>query len=130
MLNQTLADLLFPNQDPIGRRVAWTGEVLKFIGVSDQWRTVVGVVGDTKDGGLDAKAVPALFEPFTQGDYPTGGLVIRSSGDPAAVAPAATRIVRSIAPHQPIEKVLTLDQIQDEVIRRARHRSPRWGSWP
>jgi len=57
ILNKTLADKLFPNLDPIGRRVAWTGDVLKFIGVSGDWRTVVGVVGDTKDGGLDAPAL-------------------------------------------------------------------------
>ena len=45
VINQTLAEYLFPGLDPIGRRVAWTGDVLKFIGVSGEWRTVVGVVG-------------------------------------------------------------------------------------
>ena len=58
ILNKTLADQLFPDQDPIGRRIAWTGDVLRFIGVSDEWRTVVGVVGDTRDGGLDAAPLP------------------------------------------------------------------------
>ena len=116
VINKTLADRLFPNQDPIGRRVAWTGEVLKFIGVSGDWRTVVGVVGNTKDGGLDAAALPALFTPFEQGDFPTGGFVIRARGDASAIAPAALRIVRTIAPQQPIEKVLTADQIRDESV--------------
>ena len=116
VINKTLADRLFPNQDPIGRRVAWTGEVLKFIGVSGDWRTVVGVVGNTKDGGLDAAALPALFTPFQQGDFPTGGFVIRARGDASAIAPAALRIVRTIAPQQPIERVLTADQIRDESV--------------
>ena len=116
ILNKTLAERLFPNQDPIGRRVAWTGEVLKFVPISGDWRTVVGVVGNTKDGGLDAEALPAMFMPFAQEPFPSGGLVIRTQGDPGALATAATRIVRGIAPQQPIEKVLTLDQIRDESV--------------
>ena len=116
MINKTLADFLFPGLDPVGRRVAWTGEVLKFIGVSGDWRTVIGVVGNTKDGGLDAAALPVVFIPFAQGDFPSGGLVIRSRGDVAGLASAATRVVRGIAPQQPIEKLLTADQIRDESV--------------
>jgi predicted permease len=116
ILNKTLADRLFPNQDPVGRRVAWTGEVLKFIGISGDWRTVIGVVGDTKDGGLDAAPLPVVFLSFAQGDYPSGGFVIRSRSDAAALAPAATRVVRGIVTQQPIEKVLTLNQIRDESV--------------
>ncbi|MBR9988493.1 MAG: ABC transporter permease [Gemmatimonadetes bacterium] len=116
ILNKTLADRLFPDENAIGRRVAWTGSVLEFIPVSGDWRTVVGVVGDTKDGGLDAPPLPAMFMPFVQEAFPSGGLVIRSHGDAAALAPAATRIVRDIAPQQPIENVLTLEQIRDEGV--------------
>jgi putative ABC transport system permease protein len=117
ILNQTLADRLFPGQEAVGRRVAWTGEVLKFIGVSGDWRTVIGVVGDTKDGGLDAEKIPVLFAPFAQFDGVFGSsLVIQSAGDPASLATAATRAVREVAPEQPVEKVLTLDQIRDESV--------------
>jgi predicted permease len=116
VLNHTAADLLFGDRDPIGRRVAWTGEVLKFIGVSDEWRTVVGIVGDTKDGGLDAAALPAMFLPFEQGDYPSGAFVIRTQGAPTSIAPAATKIVRGVDARQPIEHVLTVDQIRDESV--------------
>jgi putative ABC transport system permease protein len=116
VLNQALAERLFPNQDPIGRRVAWTGEVLKFVPFSGDWRTVVGVVGNTKDGGLDAESMPVMFMPFAQEPFPSGGLVIRTRSNAAALAPAATRIVRTIARDQPIEKVLTVDQIRDESV--------------
>jgi putative ABC transport system permease protein len=99
ILNKTLGDRLFPGIDPIGRRVAWTGDVLRFIGVSENdWRTVVGVVGDTKDGGLDAAPTPSTFLPFAQSDFPPGGLVIRSAVDPAGLSTAARAIVHSIAP--------------------------------
>jgi predicted permease len=116
VLNQTAADLLFGDKDPIGRRIGWTGEVLKFIGVSDEWRTVVGVVGNTKDGGLDAAQLPVAFLPFEQGDFPTGGFVIRTQGEPMSIAPAATKIVRSVDPRQPIEHVMTVSQIRDESV--------------
>ena len=116
ILNKTLADRLFPGQEAVGRRVAWTGEVLKFIGVSGDWRTVIGVVGDTKDGGLDAEKVPVLFAPFAQAGVFGSSLVIQSAGDPASLATAATRAVREVAPEQPVEKVLTLDQIRDESV--------------
>jgi ABC-type antimicrobial peptide transport system permease subunit len=77
---------------------------------------VVGVVGNTKDGGLDAASLPVMFIPFAQSDFPSGGLVIRASGDVAAIGPAATRIVRGLAPDQPIEHVMTIDQIRDESV--------------
>jgi predicted permease len=116
ILNKSLADRLFGDRDPIGQRVSWTGEVLKFIGLSDEWRTVVGVVGDTKDGGLDAAPRGVMFQPMKQEAMFGGGLVIRADRDPGALAGAATRIVRSIVPNDPIENVLTISQIKDQSV--------------
>jgi predicted permease len=116
ILNKTAADKLFPGVEPVGRRVAWTGDVLRFIGVSGDWREVVGVVGDTKDGGLDAPAFPVVFMPFAQENVFGGGLVIRASGEPSSLVSAARRVVRGIAVNEPIENVLTISQIRDESI--------------
>ena len=117
ILNQALAERLFPNQDPIGRRVAWTGDVLRFIPVSGDWRTVVGVIGNTRDAGPDAPAPLVLFQPFAQNDlrwFP-GGFVIRAPAA-ASLAPQAARIIRELVPDQPIERVATLEQIREETI--------------
>jgi predicted permease len=116
ILNRTLADKLFPDRDPIGQRVAWTGDVLRFIPVTGNWRTVVGVVGDTRDGGLDAEPRPVLFQPFAQERAFAGGLVIRAGSVLPALAQAATRLVRSITPQDPIENVLTVAQIRDQSV--------------
>jgi predicted permease len=116
IINQTMAEQLFPGRDPIGQRVTWTGEVLKFIGFSEAWRTVVGVVGDTKDGGLDAAPRSVMYQPIDQMPMFGGGLVIRAQRDPAALAPAATRVVRGIVPNDPIENVLTIGQIKDQSV--------------
>ena len=117
VLNKTMAERLFGDKDPIGQRVAWTGDVLRFIGMAEnEWRTVVGVVGNTKDGGLDAMPLPVVFLPFAQSDFPIGGFVIRAKGDAASLAPEATRALRQIAPEQPIEHVMTVAQIRDESV--------------
>jgi predicted permease len=116
ILNQNLATRLFGDTDAIGRRVAWTGDVLRFIPVSGDWRTVVGVVADTKDDGLDGGSRPVLFQPFAQELIFAGGLVIQARGDAAAFVTPATRLVRGLAPGQPIENVLTIQQIKDESV--------------
>jgi putative ABC transport system permease protein len=117
VINQTLATRLWPDQSAVGRRMAWTGDVLRFIGIAEnEFRTVVGVVADTKDGGLDADPVGAVFTPSEQSFFPAGTIVMRANVDPATLAPTAREIVRSIAPAQPIENVLALDAIRDESI--------------
>ncbi len=116
ILNKTLADRLFPGIDPLGRRITWTGDILKFIGMQEEWRTVVGVAGNTKDGGLDATPLPATFIPFDQGAFPGGGVVVRADVDPDGIAIAARAIVRSIAPRSPIENMMTVDAIRDESV--------------
>lgn len=116
IINETLANRLFPDRDPIGQRVAWTGDVLQFIGVSGDWRTVVGVVGDTRDGGLDAQTRGVVYQPLAQEMFFGGGLVIRTERDAGSLAPAATRLVRSISPQDPIENILTVPQIRDESV--------------
>ena len=116
IINQTLADRLFPGEDPVGKRIAWTGDVLRFSPISSDWRTVVGVVGNTKDGGLDAEPRSAVFEPFTQMLAIGGGLVIRTSGDPAALVLPASHIVHDIAPTAAITRVMTIAQIKEQSV--------------
>ncbi len=116
ILNKTLADQFFPGKDPIGQRIAWTGDVLKFIGISGEWRTVVGVVGNTKDGGLDAVDRAVVFAPFTQEPAFAGGLVIRAASNAASLVSASTKAVRNVTPQDPIENVLTIAQLRDQSV--------------
>ncbi|HEX4562032.1 MAG TPA: ABC transporter permease [Gemmatimonadales bacterium] len=116
IINRTLADRLFPGEDAVGRRVAWTGDVLRFTPFSGDWRTVVGVVGNTQDGGLDAPPRPAMYMPFA-GELALGGsVVVRADSDVSGVVAASTRIVQRIAPTTPIDHILTIAQIKDESV--------------
>jgi ABC-type antimicrobial peptide transport system permease subunit len=61
--------------------------------------------------------MPVVFMPFAQEvNFGGNGLVIRARTDAASLAPAATRLVRSIVPQSPIENVLTVSQIRDESV--------------
>ena len=116
ILNKSFAKRLFGDRNPIGQRVAWTGEVLKFIPITGEWRTVVGVVGDTRDAGLDADPTPTMFQPFAQEEIFAGALVIRTKSDPALLQPAITRAIRDLYPRQIIENVATLEQVRDATV--------------
>jgi putative ABC transport system permease protein len=116
VLSETFAKQLFGTEDPIGRRVAWSGEVLKFSPISGEWRTVVGVVGDTRDQGVESAVTPSMFAPFAQEIVLGGTLVVRSTADPVVMQPAIVRAVREIAPRQLIDRVMTLEQIRDERV--------------
>jgi predicted permease len=116
VINKTLADLLFPGEDPVGKQIAWTGEVLRFTPISPDWRTVVGVVGNTRDGGLDAESRPVVFMPFTQMIAIGGSFVIRAENDVARFTPAVMRAIRGVVPNALIEDVMTIAQIRDESV--------------
>ncbi|HJQ19326.1 MAG TPA: ABC transporter permease [Gemmatimonadaceae bacterium] len=116
ILNKSLAERLFPGQDAVGRRIAWTGEVLKFIDMSGDWRTVVGVVGDTRDSGLDSDPTPTVFEPLGQEQIFSGAFVIRTTRDPIAMEPAVLRAIRDMYPRQLVENVATLEEVRDATV--------------
>ncbi len=116
VINQVLADRFFPGGNAVGQRIAWTGEVLRFTPISGDWRTVVGVVGNTRDGGQDAEPRPVVFMPFAQMLALGGGLVIRTDSGAARLVAPATRIVRRLAPTAPIENVMTIAQIKDQSV--------------
>jgi predicted permease len=116
IVNQRFADTFFPSENPLGKRIAFTGEVLRFTPISGDWRTIVGVVGNTQDGGLDAQPRLVVFAPFAQEFAFLGGLVIRADSNALDLAPAAMRIVRRIAPAVPVEDVMTVAQIKDQSV--------------
>jgi predicted permease len=116
IVNRTFADKFFPGEDPIGKRIAWTGPLLKLSPISGDWRTIVGVSGNTRDGGLDAEPRASVFMPFAQMLSIGGALVIRADSNAPGLVAAATRIVHRIAPAAPIVRVLTVAQIKDQSV--------------
>jgi predicted permease len=116
IINQSMARAHFGDRDPVGRRIAWTDALLaRFLGVGPEMRTVVGVVADTRDAGVDADAVHAMYNAFPQVGV-VGSLVVRVAGDPNAVLPAVRQVIASHDPTQPIENVATIEALGDESV--------------
>ncbi|HXI19440.1 MAG TPA: FtsX-like permease family protein, partial [Gemmatimonadales bacterium] len=113
VINQYLAAQLFPGGDALGRRIAWTGDVLRFTPISAEWRTVVGIVGTIQDGGPGAAPAGVVYHPFAQ-EVPIGGtLVVSTDSNVKALIPVVTRIVRRLAPTAPLEGLQTITQFRE-----------------
>jgi putative ABC transport system permease protein len=115
VINQTLAKGLFGDRDPIGQRIAWTEDEIRPLPISPDWRTVVGVVGDTRDFGPDAMPSPAVFMPFAQEVY-TGAMIVRTGAEPTTLASSIVQAIRSLEPRAIVEKVQTLEQVREDRV--------------
>ena len=116
ILNRAAARKMFGEDNPIGQRVAFTGAVLKFTPFTDAWRTVVGLVGDTRDDGVDSDPVATLYQPFAQEVIVNATLVVRTTAEPSVIQPMVIRAIHDVATTQLIEKVRTVEQIRDETV--------------
>jgi predicted permease len=117
ILNEALAKRLFGDDDPIDKRVTWTGQVLSAIGMKEEWKTVVGVVNNTLDDGPDAAPPLLMFEPMAQnamGFFP-GAFVVRATAA-ETLAPRILQIIQELAPEVPVLRMATLEQVRAENV--------------
>ena len=115
VIDEYMAQQLWPNQDPIGRRIHYGGITDK-----DPWETVVGVVGRVKQYTLDSDSRIALYLPQTQ--YPTRAMniVLRSAADPAGLARAVKQQIHELDSDLPLYNVRTMNQRLDESLAQRR----------
>ncbi|MDP6580899.1 MAG: ABC transporter permease [Vicinamibacterales bacterium] len=114
IVNRSLADRFFPNADPIDRRLSWSDPLMRNMLGSDPL-TIVGIVEDSKNEGLDRDVPPAVFLPFAQFSM-ANSLFVRASGDALAITSPVRAIIRALDPTQPIENVMTLERIATESV--------------
>jgi predicted permease len=105
VISESLAASLWPAQDPIGRRVIVAGD-----------RTIVGVVGNISVRSLEGPVSSQIYFPAEQLGaistyYAPRDLLIRTSGDPFALAPSVQRIIREVDPEQAISNLRPLTDI-------------------
>jgi predicted permease len=114
IINQRLADLFFPAQDPIGRRLRFTSRSPAIGAPLDPWRTVIGVSAPIRQGSpQDEYLGPVAYVPYFQDAPRSASLLLRSSLPLAAITAAARTAVQAIDPDQPIAAVQTVEQMME-----------------
>jgi putative ABC transport system permease protein len=111
VVNERTAKRVWPNENPIGKRIKWATGVPQF---DSQWHTVVGVAADVKSNGLDKPEAAAIYAPYTQRVFPWlrwTGFVLRTQGSPDGYARIVRQELTNIDPMQPIYEVHSLDHV-------------------
>jgi macrolide transport system ATP-binding/permease protein len=90
VINQTLARMHFPDQDPVGQRIGDTS--LSPGSITE----IVGVVADIREGGLSQDIWPAVYLPMAQSPNTDFAVVVRTAQDPAAMVPALAAAIRQL----------------------------------
>jgi putative ABC transport system permease protein len=117
VVNEALAKRYWPNEDAVGKqvRLGAPGNYLNPLS------TIVGVVANTPDGGLDTPPIPAVFVPMRVAPWWNAyTYVVRTSGPPSAVVPAVRRELRALFPMTAIRNVQTMDDVLHDSVAPAR----------
>ena len=110
IVNETAARKLWPGKSALGGTI-------KMLNPTAPWATVVGVVKDVRSGGYQQDVEPTMYFPHAQAGksaYYTPAamnLVIKTSGDPAALASPVRDIVRQLSVTTPVSRVQTMDAV-------------------
>ena len=112
VINQRMAEQLWPNQDPVGRRIKFPGSESN----PQPWRTIVGVVNDVSQYSLDKEPPMQIYLPHSQ--FPTlfDSIVVKTQGDPYSVLGAVRREILSVDKDQAVYNVITLEELHRDSI--------------
>ncbi len=124
MINERAAKLYWPGEEALGKRLTLDDE-----GPAMQWLTVIGVINDVRESDWTSLPEPAVYlatmqspkylnDPAPHMAYTT--LVVRTTGDPGAMAKAVKEAVWSFDRNLPLSEVLTMDGVLAKVTAPAR----------
>lgn len=115
IISRRTADLYFPDEDPIGRRMA-----LGTAELEDRWSVVVGVVEDARIEGGNRPAPAVMYEPYPQFPLQDMSLVVYSALPPESLVNAVRDAVRTVDPDQPVFLVKTMEEVIHDSASRTR----------
>jgi putative ABC transport system permease protein len=104
IINETMARLFWPNQDAVGKRFSQDKDKPK-------WITVVGVVGDVREYGLDQPTAPEAYFPVSQVYWPSMTLLVRTSTKPLSQISSVTGAVHELDSQLPVSEPRELAQV-------------------
>jgi predicted permease len=106
IVNDRMARHFWPNEKPIGHRVAVGGNS------NTTWATVVGAASNVHQEGLDKEPADTMYLPVEQAGLTSGHLLVRTRGNPMQMANQVAAIIHQVDPQQPVREVRTLDQFR------------------
>jgi predicted permease len=111
IINETMAKRFWPRRNPVG---------IKFIngpwGPNPDWATIIGVVGNVKQFGLDSEPSFDIYYPSLAGQY----LIVKTAGDPLALTALVQRTLHTIDPGLAIGEIQSMDEIARQSARTRR----------
>lgn len=119
MINQELADQYFPGEDPIGQRIR-LGDPTR------PWRTIIGMVANTRHHGLLGPIKREWFVPHNQLANSWGGtrrsmaLVVRTTGEPSLMLEPIRKLIAARDPDLPLSQIATMDEVLSGAVREQR----------
>jgi predicted permease len=123
IVSQTLAQRMFPGQDPINRHVYWTDPVLQFIPGTDGEKSrfasphrIIGIAADVDDEHIVPEPTTTIYGTFADAPIFGGHIFIHTNGNPYSLVTPATRVIREISADQPVEHAATLEDIRAKVL--------------
>ena len=117
VVSMGLARKAWPGENPIGKRIRFDDDP------KEPWRTIVGVVGDSRQAGLDQEAPPILYIPYEQFPLPFTVVAVRSRVPEGTVAALVRAQLSQIDPELPLGDVSTLQGVLDRSVSQPRFRT-------
>jgi predicted permease len=111
IISQSVAQRLFPNGEAVNRKVWWTEALFG----KPEPRRIVGIVADVDDENVVRGPALTIYQPLEQVGF-AGRLFVHASGDPYALVPPITQIIRSVSADQPVARAATLEDVRAEVL--------------
>jgi predicted permease len=110
IVNQATARRYFQDENPLGKRIK----------TKDEWRTIVGVVSDVRQSGLDEQAATHLYVPFFQLPQGRMGWVVRTTTEPLNLLASIRNQIYEVDKDQPVYNVHTMERILAESLSQRR----------
>ena len=115
IVDESLAQTYWPNQDPIGKRLHPGGRQSQA-----PWVTVIGVVRHVRNRTLEARSRVEVYWPENQRPSRGMTLAVLASGNPMNLAPTIQREVGAIDPDLPVYRVRTMTEVMGDSLQRRR----------
>jgi putative ABC transport system permease protein len=123
IVSATLAQRMFPGQDPINRHVFWTDPVFEFLSgtASEKARfmsphRIIGVAADIDDEHIVPAPTSTIYSSFADDSMFGGHLFIHTTANPYSLVAPVTKIIRQMSADEPVENAATLEDIRAKVL--------------